>query len=230
MKKGSEMDYERNSKCWYKEVCSQDCRGCIRYAEMQSLVESSGIPAARMYPQQLIAGNDYAEFCKLADIKDNIEQFVKEGNNLYIGSSQTGNGKTSWAIKLLLKYFDCIWAGNGFRTSGLFVHVPTLLLQMKNFSAPLSEEYKYNLINSPLVVFDDIGCGNISAYDFSNLMMIIDGRLMNKRSNIFTSNQPSKQALENMLGDRLASRIWESSTVVILKGKDRRNGSATDNQ
>ena len=222
------MDSERNSKCWYKNVCDQNCNGCIRFAEMNFLMQNSGIPKNRQYPDELYAGADYESFCMLADIKDDIVNFVSEGRSIYIGSRYTGNGKTSWAIKLLMKYFDGIWAGNGFRVAGMFVHVPTLLLQMKNFNAPLSEEYKRNLVECDLVVFDDIGCGNMSAYDFSNLLMIIVVCSMSGTSNIYTSNQDSKEALEKSVGDRLASRIWETSEVVTFVGKDKRHGSASD--
>lgn len=224
------MVSERNSKCWYKNVCDQNCSGCIRYAEMSFLMKNSGIPESRQYPAELVAGIDYDSFCQLADIKTDIRNIVAAGKNIYIGSRYTGNGKTSWSIKLLMKYFDRIWAGNGFRVAGMFVHVPTLLLQMKNFNAPVSEEYKRNLMESDLVVFDDVACGNMSAYDFSNLLMFIDYRIMNNKSNIYTSNQDSKIGLEKSIGDRLASRIWETSEVVIFRGKDKRNGSAPDYQ
>lgn len=224
------MGSERNSNCWYNKVCEQECAGCIRYSEMKYLMDNSGIPINRQYPEELSAGIDYDSFCQLADIKSNIVEYVQSGQGIYIGSKYTGNGKTSWSIKLLTKYFDNIWAGNGFRVAGMFVHVPTLLLQMKNFNAPLSENYKRNLMECDLVVFDDIACGNMSAYDFSNLLMIIDYRIMNGKSNIYTGNQNSKEGLEKSLGDRLASRIWETSEIVIFRGKDKRNGSASNYQ
>ena len=224
------MGNERNSKCWYKDVCTQECTGCIRYSEMNYLFTNSGIPANKRYPEELSAGVDYDEYIHLANIKSNIYSWVQSGKNLYIGSRNTGNGKTTWSIKLLLKYFDSIWAGNGFRVAGMFVHVPTLLLQMKNFNAPLSEEYKRNLVECDLVVWDDIACGNVSQYDFTNLMMLIDSRTANGRSNIYTSNQDTKQKLEAVVGDRLASRIWELSDVIVFNGKDKRHGSITNYQ
>lgn len=224
------MGYERNSKCWYKDVCYNKCAGCIRYAEMKYLIDNSGIPINKQYPESLSAGIDYDQYTKLAYIKSTIQSWVKEGKNLYIASQNTGNGKTTWSIKLLLKYFDSIWAGNGFRVAGMFVHVPTLLLQMKNFNAPLSEEYKRNLVECDLVVWDDIACGNVSQYDFTNLMMLIDSRTANGKSNIYTSNQDTKQKLEVVIGNRLASRIWELSDIIIFSGKDKRHGSVTNHQ
>lgn len=220
------MVYERNSKCWYNRVCQRDsCEGCIRFIEMSNLMENSDIPKSKQFPTELIpASVDYDSFCDLADIKDNIVSFVNSGSNLYICSKNVGNGKTSWAIKLMLKYFDNIWAGNGLRTRGLFVHVPTLLLQLKNFESPLSNEYKQNLLNADLVIWDDIAQTEVSKYDYNNLLMFIDNRLLNDKSNIYTSNIVNRQELEKCLGVKLTSRIWDVSELVEFTGSGRRNG------
>lgn len=189
---------------------------------MKYLMDSSGVPANKQFPQELIAGIDLEQYWQLAQIKTDIVKYVEDGKNIFICSKYTGNGKTSWAIKLLLKYFDQIWAGNGFRVRGMFVNVPSLLLKLKNFSNPISEEYKRNLMSCDLVVFDDIADTTISNYDYSNLFMIIDYRIQNNLSCIFTSNQTTKSDLDRLLGDRIASRVWNTSTVVEFKGKDRR--------
>lgn len=227
------MDKLRNSDCWYASVCNQECSSnCIRFAEMKHLMDASGIPHNKQIPSILEAGEDYEEYVKLADIKDNIIDYVKYGMNLYICSSNTGNGKTSWAIKLMLKYFDEIWAGNGFKTRGLFVHVPTLLLKLKNFKEPLSEEYKRDLLDCDLVIWDDIAGIELSSYDYSQLLMYIDGRILCDKANIFTSNSESLEATTKLIGVKLASRIYSTSDIIRFTGKDRRttNGTITNNQ
>lgn len=214
----------RNEKCWYKKVCTYDfCTNCIRYSEMKYLMDNSGIPVNRQMPSSLIAGIDLEQYSKLADIKASIVDFVEAGDNLFICSRYTGNGKTSWAIKLLLKYFDSIWAGNGFRVRGLFVNVPTLLLQLKNFGNPLSEDYKRNLMEADVIVWDEIASTSISNYDYGNLLMFLDHRIFSDKSNIFTSNAVSKEELEKNVGVKLASRIWNTSTIIEFNGKDRRH-------
>jgi DNA replication protein DnaC len=222
----------RNEKCWYEKVCQNECKpNCIRYLEMEYLMSHSNLPVKKQCPQILKAPNeDYKAFCELADIKDDIERFVADGENLYITSREVGNGKTSWAIKLLLRYFNEIWAGNCFRTRGLFIHVPTFLLQCKNFNY-VDEEFetlKYRLPRVDLVVWDDVAAGGMSAYDYSQLMSYIEQRQMAEKSNIFTGNL-NETELKNTLGDRLASRIWNASTVIELKGKDMRNKRNTIN-
>lgn len=198
------------------------CDACIRYVEMKFLMDHSGLPKAKQKPIKLSPSTgDYEAFCDLQDIKDNIVEFVNNGKNLYIGGT-VGNGKTSWAIKLLLKYFDEIWAGNGFRVRGLFVHVPTLLAKLKNFDDPLSREDRINLSKADLIIWDEIGDTGMSNYDYTQLIMILNDRMLCERSNIFTSNLYTKADTIKHLGDRLSSRVWNTSEIIILKGKDRR--------
>lgn len=187
-------------------------------------MDNSGIPKNRQIPKTLTADIDLEPYSKLAYIKADIVNFVKDGENLFICSKYTGNGKTSWALKLLLKYFDSIWAGNGFRVRGMFVNVPTLLLQLKNFSHPLSEEYKHNLMEADLIVWDEIASTSISTYDYGNLLMFLDYRFSAGKSNIFTSNATTQEDIEKSVGAKLTSRIWNCSEVVEFRGKDRRHG------
>lgn len=220
------MGYEHDSNCWYRDVCNnktESCENtCIRYAEMLYLVENSGIPKNKWYPEPLDAGEDYKQYERLSVIKDDILNFVNSGKNLYITSEHTGNGKTSWAIKLLLKYFNDIWAGNGFQVRGMFIHIPTLLLKLKNFESPLSEEYKKNILECDLIVWDEIAYSNISDYDYSNLLMFLENRILSGKSNIFTSNRDTKKKLDDIIGGKLSSRIWETSEIIQFRGKDRR--------
>ena len=213
--------------CWYKSVCQKECsNACIRYLEMKHLMENSNIPKAKQIPQTLTAPTcDLEAFKRLAEIKNHIVDFVDCGCNFYIASTITGNGKTSWAIKLMLKYFDSIWAGNGFRTRAIFIHVPSFLLKCKDFSKKdvAFEEMKSLLTSVDLVVWDDIASTDVSAYDYSQLLMYIDSRLLDERSNIFTGNYDDRTALEKRLGMKLASRIWSDTTeVIVFKGGDMR--------
>ena len=220
---------ERNEECWYKEVCLADvseCHNCIKFIEMQYLMENSNLPKARQRPQLLYAPVcDEEAYSRLAEIKSDIVNFVEQGKSLYIASEYTGNGKTSWAIKLLLKYFDEIWAGNGLNIRGLFISVPTFLLKSKDFKTTDSEfeQLKRNILKVDLVIWDDIASTNMSAYDYSQLLMYVDARVLNGQSNIFTGNYPSIDRLSERVGDKLASRICGSRTEIItFKGGDMR--------
>lgn len=218
---------EKRSDCWYKNVCQEPCtNSCVRYLEMKELMDTSNIPKVKQIPQSLTAPKcDIEAYKRLAEIKADIVDFVECGQNLYIASDKTGNGKTSWAIKLMLKYFDEIWAGNGFKPRGLFIHVPTFLLKCKDFNNKDAEfdELKNRLSTIDLVIWDDIASTDVSAYDYSQLLMYIDNRLLDGRANIFTGNYENRDRLEKRVGMKLTSRIWSYTTeVIIFKGGDMR--------
>lgn len=189
-------------------------------------MDNSNIPKAKQMPQSLTAPKcDIDAFKFLASIKSEIVDFVDCGENLYIASDKTGNGKTSWAIKLMLKYFDEVWAGNGFKPRALFIHVPTFLLKCKDFNNKDTafDEMKSLIPTVDLVVWDDIASTDVSAYDYSQLLMYIDNRLLNGLSNIFTGNYADRKTLEKRVGMKLTSRIWSDGTrVVIFEGGDMR--------
>lgn len=220
------MEYKqlfRRNDCWYKESCNyENCDVCIRYSEMRYLVDSSGIPTNKQYPEKLEADLDLDAFLELNDIKTNIVTFVEQGKNLYICSENTGNGKTTWAIKMMLKYFDEIWAGNTFRVRGVFIHVPTFLLQLKDFDNKLSDDYKKNIMNADLVIWDDICSAYLTDYDLAQLSSYFDIRTFNEKANILTGNITNDEKLLSMLGERIYSRVFSNAIKVKFIGKDRR--------
>ena len=223
-----ELNSERRADCWYHEVCNAEvnCNMCIRFEEMSYLMENSNLPKNKRKPIVLSAPEcDLGAFKRLADIKSNIVEFVQNGQNLYLTSHNTGNGKTSWAIKLMLKYFDEIWAGNGFNVRALFIHVPTFIIKSKDFKTVDMEfeDLKKRMLEVDLVVWDDIASTNLTSFDFSQLLAYIDYRTLNELSNIYTGNCDTKEILTDKLGEKMASRIWNSHTEIItFKGGDQR--------
>lgn len=219
-----------NSDCWYINVCDKRTEGCEKlcpkFLEMSYMMENSRIPKNKRKPLPLEPSEcDYEAFMRLAEIKSNIQEFVEEGKNLYITSSRVGNGKTSWALKLLMKYFEAVWEGNGFRPRGVIVHVPTFLMKCKDFKTVDREfeELRKLLLTIDLVVWDDIAGNTMTEYDYSQLLMHLDARDFSGLANIFTGNIPNKDSLENILGAKLTSRIWNSKTEVIeFHGRERR--------
>lgn len=213
-------------ECWYKDVCTQECsNSCIRFLEMSYLIDHSGIPRAKQKPKSMVPDEiDFDTFDTLADIKDNIHAFVAHGNDLYIASKYNGNGKTTWAIKLLLRFFNEVWAGNGFRVRGLFIHTPSLLLRLKEFRNDdfELEELKRNIVKADMVVWDEIGSDYMTNYDLTQLLTFLDQRDLNELSNIYTGNLLDED-LNRKVGPKLYSRIWNGSQRVILKSNiDRR--------
>lgn len=227
---GYEYNFNREG-CWYKEVCrhyenDEICNpGCPRYMEMHYLMNTSGIPKVRQYPTILKPGpEDYDAFIRLKNIKDNIKEFVEQGDSLYIVSEKFGNGKTTWAIKLMQQFFDKSWNTNGFKTRGVFINVPTFLTKVKegfNYRDDDFETLKRNIPKVDLVIWDDIASTKLSAYDHNLLLAYIDERGLARRSNIYTGNILPENLLP-ALGGRLTSRIGSESSVIEFKGEDRR--------
>ncbi len=227
------MNYSYNferTRCWYLNSCkmanTQDCNAsCIRFMEIDYLIQNSGIPKNRQTIANLVpSSKDLPAFIELKKLKDNILNFVKNGESLYIFSHNFGNGKTAWAIKLMQKYFDDIWAGNGFRTRGLFIHVPTFLTKIKENISVRDEEFeatRQKLLTADLVIWDDIAATKLGDFDHANLLTYIDQRKLNGLSNIYTGNI-AVENLADALGNRLASRVGNDSIIVEFVGNDRR--------
>lgn len=220
---------QQNNDCWYAKTCnkySSNCyENCIRFQEVKYLIDSSNIPKGKQFKQELIPEeNDIENFKFLKSIKDNIVEFVDNGESLYIYSDKFGNGKTTWAIKIMQKYFDDIWAGNGFTQRGLFIHVPSFLTKFKEIINKKDENFeifKKQILKVDLVIWDDIAAGKLSDYDYNNLLSYIDQRKLNGKSNIYTGNLDEEE-LVVAVGNRLKSRIWNDSNIVKLNGNDKR--------
>ena len=204
---------------------TDECNGgCIRFLEMLNLVQMSNLPQDKWVPIRLVPGNDREQFLELKEIKDNIAEWVMGGNSLYIYSPNFGNGKTSWAIKLLLAYFNSVWAGNGFRCRGVFVSVPAFILKNKEIISDKDPKFtllKQNIMEADLVVWDDIASTKLSDYDHQLLLTYINDRCLGCKSNVFTGNADENQ-ITTFLGGRLASRVWNSSKVIKFKDYDKR--------
>lgn len=78
-----------------------------------------------------------------------------------------------------------------------------------------------NVLEADLVVWDEVAIKNLSNYDHEHLLSMINVRLDQGKSNIYTSNL-SKEDLYEKVGERLYSRIVNLSTVIELRGSDKR--------
>ena len=217
-----------NRVCWYKNKCNlekESCEeNCLRYINMNLLIDKSGLPIKFQYPIILYPDDiDLESFEILAEAKNQISQLVKDGKSIYIWSSKAGNGKSTWACKILLAYFNDIWALSQIKIRGMYIYLPTLLNSLKSqfLNGVSIAEYIQEIKECPLVILDELGCGKLSNNDINNLLDLVEYRLANNKSTIFTSNLGENE-LRNLFGDRLTSRIYNSSLVVELRGSDKR--------
>ena len=104
------------------------------------------------------------------------------------------------------------------------INVPYFLIALKeNISEKNGyiQHIKDNIETCDLVIWDDIGHKMGTDYEISNLLSMIESRIINKKANIFTSNLTDAE-LQAALDGRLASRIWNNSINITLKGGDKR--------
>lgn len=226
-----------SNDCYLKHTCAkymrQQCVSdsfCIKLFKMDKLY-SLGMLSDVQRQHKLLHpdadGTDREQFLKLKQIEDTITDFVSQGRNLYLHSKNCGNGKTSWAVRFLQRYVQNIWPDSDIRCRILFVSVPEFFLKLKDNISQQNEYIQYVkevVDDCDLVVWDDIGTKVGTEFEVENLLSIIDRRINNGKSNIFTSNMGPKQ-LNERLGERLYSRIVNTSIQVELFGLDKRGFS-----
>ena len=227
-----------SNDCWMKNYCNKylsnpncDCSldnvFCSKLFKLDKLYTESLLSSNQRLHQTLFIdsdGSDRQSFLRLKEIEENIVNWVSQGNNLYIYSNTCGNGKTSWSIRLLRSYLESIWYKSDLICKALFINVPRFLIALKN-NISEKDEYashiKDNVLKADLVVWDDVAIKTATTYEMENLLSIIDNRLNNSKSNIYTSNLFG-QDLNEKLGERLYSRIVNLSEVIEFVGQDKR--------
>lgn len=220
-------------KCWFQKVCKHKndleyCKNnfCVLFHKMHELCDLALLSNKDRYPIPLIPdvdGTDKDKFIELKDIQLNINDFVTKGKNLLIFSKNAGNGKTSFAKKLLLAWFTNILYFSDFTCRGLFISIPRYFAELRANISKTSDyiEHINNNLKTDLIIWDEIGIKNITPFEHDHLLNCINLRLENGQANIFTSNMTPEE-LKEKLGDRLYSRIVSSSILIELNGKDKR--------
>lgn len=213
-----------------KDICpyiNSETKVCMRKYKINYLLDQALLSDAQKIRKALLLDVnkiDLQAFTDLNIIKTDIVSFAKNGDNIYIYSKIPGNGKTSWAIKLIQSYINKIWAESQLTCRVLFINVPKFLLSLK---ASISNQSDYidhinKYVNSAdIVVWDDIGTKVATEFEHEHLLSLIDSRLLDNKANIFTSNIIPNE-LSGFIGDRLASRIINTSKTIEFLGADKR--------
>ena len=221
--------------CWAQSGCCdietpdfvRTDTACMKKVKLNYLYDQALVPELLRKPMVLVTDSDKSDtaaFKQLAEISNNIVDFIKTGSNLYIHSTNVGNGKTSWALRMIQSYFNIIWPRAKLICKALFVNVPRFLNALKDNFRERDEYAQYikeNMYSADLVIWDDIGTKVATPYEVEMLFSILDTRLGLGKANIFTSNLSSTD-LEKLLGPRLYSRICNTSIDIELKGTDKR--------
>ena len=230
-------------QCWLKDTCSGIyCKTptCMRFIKLNKLYDFAHISLKQRKSAKLgiyngINSCDTESYTHLSEIARNIVDFGQGpieangkrsgiGQNLYIYSTNVGNGKTEWALKLLHAYFNQIWPYSELKCKALFINVPQFLLALKDNISHESEEVQYikdNILDCDLVIFDELGAKVATQFELDHLLTYINARLNNGKTCIYTSNIRPEH-LDEYLGNRLASRVRGLSDRVEFNGVDMR--------
>jgi DNA replication protein DnaC len=162
---------------------------------------------------------NYADYYPMLD-----DEIFQEGSLLLSGG--TGRGKTHLAVavlkRLLQKGIPC-----------LFVDFHELLAEIRNTYDPLSQSSEFQILqpvlNTEVLLLDDLGSQRMSEWVQDTVFHIINLRYSQKKVLIVTTNlgmEPSRkgsdETLQDRLGYRVISRLYEMCTFIELEGPDYR--------
>lgn len=219
---------ENYNTCLCKNKCSMyrtdSCNeNCATFVQTDYMFQLSGLPHCwwRNIEFDFDSVNSN-HFSTLEKICNNVELFVRNGFNLFLWG-ETGVGKTSLAIKLMLNYFIAIADRTDYITRGLFINVPSFLrdyrLNMTNQTSNWRELLE-SIKTCDIVIFDDLFQTVETKFESQIVYSYINDRIFADKSCIFTSNLDPERI--ESIDERLYSRICEGSDCVNISGSDAR--------
>lgn len=216
------------TQCWYKNHCerygSDTCNwSCKHMQETKYMLDLSELPLKYRVHQDIDMSrlNEQARSYVYEMTRD-LSFYVKHGFSAYF-YGDVGTGKTSWAVYALTNYFSQISEHSYHQCRGLYIAVPKLLRDIR-LNMTYKDDNFYELIceipKVDFVVWDDVYQTGPTDFEKQWLFSLIDERIANGKSSIFTSNH-SPESL-GRIDERLYSRICANSDCVAFIGDDLR--------
>lgn len=154
-------------------------------------------------------------FEKCRQYAEEFESRKKENVNSLLLLGTCGTGKTHLAAAIANYVFEEYGEATYFNT---FAEIIEILKQ--NFQK--ASEINFNFIKSvSLLILDDIGAENQTAWSNTMLYLIINYRYEHRLPTIITTNF-SKNDIEHYLGKACFSRVSESFRAIEMIGEDYR--------
>ena len=150
-------------------------------------------------------------------------QYPKVEQGLLLTGS-VGVGKTHLAVSIL-----CGLVEKG--VTCLFYEFGSLLKEIQNSYNPVSQASEFNVLSpifdAEVLVLDELGASKPTDWVRDTMMHIINTRYNDKKLTIFTTNYLDKriateETLEDRIGARLRSRLYEMCQTVHVEGDDYR--------
>ncbi|NKB90047.1 MAG: AAA family ATPase [Acidobacteria bacterium] len=213
---------------------------CFRNARSGRRLERAGIP--RRY-QHCSLDNFETEFLNadpsLGGAVMKCQRFVEgfadlDEGLLFVGP--VGVGKTHLAVGVLRALMDT------HKVNGLFVDYRDLLRDIQDSYNKVSETSELQvvrpLLNADVLLLDELGARRPSAWVFDTVSHVVNDRYNNRRPTLITTNYPDAPeapegpldsakggvgaSLQDRIGGRLRSRLFEMCIPVQLQGSDFR--------
>ena len=148
---------------------------------------------------------------------------------LFMGPA--GIGKTHLAVSIIRELTE-----KGF--ASIFCEFGSLLKQIQDSYNPVSKSSELKVLapvfQADVLVLDELGATVPTDWVRDTMYQIINRRYNDNKLTIFTTNYLDKarsekeQMLEDRIGTRLRSRLYEMCKIVVMDGEDYRKQSAFD--
>ena len=152
-----------------------------------------------------------------------VAEFPVDRGLLFMGPA--GVGKTHLAVSIIKGL-----VGKGF--GGVFSEFGSLLKQIQDSYNPISRSSELKVLapiyETDVLVLDELGATIPTDWVRDTMYQIINKRYNDRKLTIFTTNysdarrSDKEQVLEDRIGSRLRSRLYEMCTKVVLDGGDYR--------
>ncbi len=164
-------------------------------------------------------------------VVDNIIETVEGGTNFFFYGASPGTGKTFNASVIINHYIykSCLTSRFDFENPlGLYIVYADLIDDLRYRRDQDYVQNTLRLINQvPLLLIDDVGSGSNSDFSREQTYIIMNNRINNGLSTIYTSNLSIIELKKSdNLGSRNVSRLLNNTIGLEFKGDDRRVKSA----
>jgi DNA replication protein DnaC len=152
-----------------------------------------------------------------------VDEFPTDRGLLFMGPA--GVGKTHLAVAIIKGLTE-----RGF--AGIFCEFGSLLKEIQDSYNPISKSSELKVLSpiyqTDVLVLDELGATIPTDWVRDTMYQIINKRYNDKKLTIFTTNysdarrSDKEQVLEDRIGTRLRSRLYEMCSKVVMDGGDYR--------
>jgi DNA replication protein DnaC len=167
--------------------------------------------------------NDSQKVAHKIAMQFNHEYPAVDRGLLFMGS--VGIGKTHLAVSILKGLTE-----RGFRC--LFYDFASLLKEIQDSYNPNTQTSELSVLSpvlkTDILVLDELGASKPTDWVRDTMTHVINTRYNDKKTTIFTTNYSDErraerdEILEDRIGTRLRSRLYEMCRTVVIDGKDYR--------